>query len=1524
MPKGALALLCLLLTVSIAPPAALSAAAAEGASRGGAPPETGCSPGGASATATGTLRGPTATDAYSGPRSLVAPPPWSGYGASDPVHGLDRGRLPPPPSPLSAVTGNATVLVILIKFTDVSNSSSHTPAYFENLLFNTSQSSMAKYFADNSRSTFNVSGTVTSKFYTANNTEAWYGTYEFTDPPASGYGNAQNLTLEAVLKADADLDYSKFDGDGDGYVDHLLIIHSGKDDANDGDSSGPGGDAQMWSHAWAMDSVVYLDGVKLYYYTMLSEEDPMGVFAHEFGHDIGLPDLYDTDYSSDGGVGAWDLMASGSWNNGGATPAMLSAWCRVQLGWVSPTVVNSDSQGLEAGRAEDNALAFKVWVNFSNKEYFLVENRQQTGFDASLPGSGLLIWHVNDSASNNNRDAYRLVDLEEADNNNKASESTDPWRSNATGFTPTSSPSSSDYSGKNTGIRIYNISASGSTMTFDVDLGNSAPSAPLPASPPDGEWTNRTRPALNWTFSDPDPGDAQTAFRVQVDDDPGFGSPAWDSGDLVSASNSTTVGADLGEGKWYWRVRTRDTGGLWSGYSSARSLNVDLTAPQAPIGPTVSPSGWSRTNSFSIDWTNPSESGTSGIEPGVYYKLDAAPSGPADGTWSTAKPLSGLSVSGSGEHTIYIWLRDRVGNVNHQNRSSATIRLDQLPPVNPGSLSSPTHSASVWSRLALVTVRWSGASDAHSGVDGFSCLWDGSPSSLPDATKDCEGSASELNATMPADGAWYFHIRSVDAAGNWAPDAAHIGPFLIDTRPPEGALGAFSPSHSQPRWSNLSVVVVEWWGASDGGSGLGGYSVLWDLSPDSLPDNTTELGPSAASTQSPPLNDGRGHYFHIRAVDSVGNWNETALHLGPFDIDTTPPANPGAFEILSPHSIGGWSSAARVRVSWSGFSDASSGVDGFSLLWDSSPLSSPDLTKELEEDGNWSEMGLTSGRYHLHIRTVDAAGNWNGSVYHIGPFLIDLEPPRAPAARDGGEFSSSSALTFTWGEAEDALSGVVEYILSAGTAPGASDVLRELRVQGLNHTLEGALDGTTYFVRVRAVDLAGNVGEWGPESDGVTVDLTPPSGLSIVINDGAALTASPLVTLLLSASDATSGVSGLSLSLDGVSWTEWEPFVLERGLELPQGDGVKTVRARVRDSAGNEAGPAASSITLDTIGPVVTRLRTESGASLVNSTVVGLVAEAEDATSAVAALRLSLDGQSWGDWVEYGAGGLRCELTGPDGERRVLAQARDLAGNIGSPAELALTLDTTPPGGPPVSSPTHPRSDTWYNLSRLGVMWSEPADPSGVAAYEYEFVTGGTVEAAGALSATSMELPLARGGIWLFRVRARDGAGNWGDWAERAFLVDIEGPAPPELLLPEKGATLPVEPVTLRWRAPKDDGSGAAVYRVQVDDGAAFDSPAFDGVVESEGYTLELPKGRYLWRVQCRDAAGNWGAWSENLGFRVSSPSDLSAERGDFFSASNPLMWLVILAIVALVVGGAASAARGRGGKPPARKPPGA
>lgn len=396
--------------------------------------------------------------ACAGPASAAPPlyPSNSAIGrAARP--GLMVPRVParPPgvdaPAQVRVTTGaHYKVVVILLQFSDMhADTLNHTPAQFADLLFSSGThpgGSLRDYYAEVSRGAFDVDGTVT-RWYTAPRTYAEYTNNQ------GGFGvapfNAQQMALDALRLADPDIDYSQFDNDGpdgipnsgddDGRVDGLFIVHAGPG----GEETGSEGD--IWSHKWNLPGgAAGADGVSAFLYsteperwamttsaTTAGELMTIGVFCHEFGHVLGLPDLYDTSGlpGANEGLGEWDLMASGLYNHlpgktVGSCPAHLSAWSKEALGWLQPTWVSRDSAGVTIPPVETSGRAFRLWTNgVEAGEYFLAENRQPIGFDAALVKStmerdstnahGLLIYHVDTGIIGNNTAAHKQVDIEE-------------------------------------------------------------------------------------------------------------------------------------------------------------------------------------------------------------------------------------------------------------------------------------------------------------------------------------------------------------------------------------------------------------------------------------------------------------------------------------------------------------------------------------------------------------------------------------------------------------------------------------------------------------------------------------------------------------------------------------------------------------------------------------------------------------------------------------------------------------------------------------------------------------------------------------------------------------------------------------------------------------------------------------------------------------------------------------------------------------------------------------------------------
>ncbi|HDL00997.1 MAG TPA: M6 family metalloprotease domain-containing protein [candidate division Zixibacteria bacterium] len=347
------------------------------------------------------------------------------------------------------VTNN--VLVILIEFSDYSGI--YDSSDFDNLMNQPGYDvygSAHDYYEECSYGQFNLQGDI----------DGWYKTEN--EHFLYGYNDGNNWAAAAVLAREAiematiysDIDFSKYDNNGDGEVDGLFIVHAGPG-AETGASDFP------WSHKWSLSdaglSPITADGVTIDAYTMEPEIHSgvdiahIGVFVHEYGHALGLPDLYDTDGSSNG-IGMWGVMAGGSWGGAGKSPVHFSGWSKAQLGWTNPINITTDTTGIILPDASTSPISYRLWTDgMPSSQYFLVENRGKTNFDAFLPGCGVAIWHIDDAVNGNSNEAHRKVDLEEGDNSENNS-SGDVWINKIFGVSTV--PNSSDYLGDSTSVRV--------------------------------------------------------------------------------------------------------------------------------------------------------------------------------------------------------------------------------------------------------------------------------------------------------------------------------------------------------------------------------------------------------------------------------------------------------------------------------------------------------------------------------------------------------------------------------------------------------------------------------------------------------------------------------------------------------------------------------------------------------------------------------------------------------------------------------------------------------------------------------------------------------------------------------------------------------------------------------------------------------------------------------------------------------------------------------------------------------------
>jgi M6 family metalloprotease-like protein len=457
---------------------------------------------------------------------------------------LSPGPGPAPASGAPPAPGTHRLLILLVEFTPAQSRGS-TEADWAGYAFSggllTAPDSVADYWTEVSYGQVALSPAAES--YGTTNNGVVLVTLPYPHPNTATNDQNRQVTADAIAASDPWVNYASFDDDGDGYLNsnelHLLVVARGYERSYGGANVCTGA-GSVWAHHWWLSGAVpppVVDGVvvgdkdgapspgpqqggynQIGEWHCKSSDSPghmatIGVAAHELGHDMGtgVPDLYDTDNSSYG-VGRWALQSGGSWNTIGAylgmTPAWPDAWSRWFFGfltpaqpstcendWLFPQTETASGPARGVVRLRDNPSGVDWdWGTSGSGEYFLVENRQLVGFDAGLPASGLLIWHVDESVPGDNTANAdegtcppgnpRLVVLEQADGNFELEcfgacggacndgDGGDPWRAGGgTAFSGSSAPSSDLYSGATTGVAVTDVSASGAVMTADLAYG---------------------------------------------------------------------------------------------------------------------------------------------------------------------------------------------------------------------------------------------------------------------------------------------------------------------------------------------------------------------------------------------------------------------------------------------------------------------------------------------------------------------------------------------------------------------------------------------------------------------------------------------------------------------------------------------------------------------------------------------------------------------------------------------------------------------------------------------------------------------------------------------------------------------------------------------------------------------------------------------------------------------------------------------------------------------------------------------
>ena len=308
-------------------------------------------------------------------------------------------------------TGKKKGLIILVEFLDKKFEEGHDAALYNRIVnepgFTSEEGfkgSVHDYFSAQSGGQFDLTFDVMGPVPLKNNTR-YYGRNNTNDEDT----NAEAMISEACQAIDSDVNFADYDWDGDGEVDQVYVLYAGLSEAAGGSED------TVWPHEYwlsAKGSALTLDGVKVDTYACSSELtgivfddwtgeatewgiDGIGSFCHEFSHCLGLPDMYDTTYQNFG-MGTWDLMDHGTYNGDerGFVPAGYSSYEKWCAGWLEPIELKEDTQVTSMKPLSEGGEAYVIYNDAHPDEYYLLENRQLTGWDAGQYGKGMLILHV--------------------------------------------------------------------------------------------------------------------------------------------------------------------------------------------------------------------------------------------------------------------------------------------------------------------------------------------------------------------------------------------------------------------------------------------------------------------------------------------------------------------------------------------------------------------------------------------------------------------------------------------------------------------------------------------------------------------------------------------------------------------------------------------------------------------------------------------------------------------------------------------------------------------------------------------------------------------------------------------------------------------------------------------------------------------------------------------------------------------------------------------------------------------------
>ncbi|MBI2571446.1 MAG: hypothetical protein HYV63_30935 [Candidatus Schekmanbacteria bacterium] len=1035
--------------------------------------------------------------------------------------------------------------------------------------------------------------------------------------------------------------------------------------------------------------------------------------------------------------------------------------------------------------------------------------------------------------------------------------------------------------------------------------------------------SSKTTLATNWAgFSDG--GSGVASYEWAIGSTPGGSEVQGFTGVGVATSASTT-GLSLADGTYYVSVRATDNLGQVGSAAVSDGVMVDATAPTAGSvddGAGADIDFQVSTTTISANWSGFGD-GETGLR-SYEWAIGATAGGTEIQSWTGV----GMAVSATNpslslaEGTYYVAVRalDNVSNASTPAVSDG-ITVDTAGP-SPGTVADGAGADGDFQQsTTTISANWSGFSDAASGIASYEWAVGTTPGGSDVQAWTDVGlavSASNSGLTLP-EAPYYVSVRATDNVGNAGTAAVSDGVRVDSSGPAAGSVADGTGADVDFQQSS-TTISANWTGFADAASGVASYE--WAIG--TTPGGTEVRGWTGAGSDVSATASGLAlaevdHYVSVRATDNVGNTGPAAISDG-VRVDVTPPAG-GAVSDGAGAELTWQTDTTTISATWSGFADAASGVASYEWAIGTTPGGT--------EVQSWANVGdvlaatnaslalADATTYYVSLRAIDGVGNV-GSPKSSDGVTVDATSPAAGTVNDGDGAdidyrTSLTTLSANWSGFAEGGSGIAAYEWAIGTSPGGTEVQAWTNVALLTSVTNAALAlqaGGSYYVSVRASDVAGNVGSVAT-SDGVTVDLAAPTGGTVLDGAGADVDYQGSSTVINANwsgfADALSGIASydwaIGTSLGGTQIRAWTSAgnvtaATASGLSLASGR-TYWVSVRAVDAMGNVGSPASSDgVIVDLVAPTAGTVLDGAGADVdyqgSGTVIVANWSGFADALSGIAsydwAIGTSLGGTQIRAWTSAGnvTAATASGLSLASGSTYwVSVRAVDAVGNVGNPVSSdGVMADLVAPTGGTVRDGTGADVDYQGSATVIDANWSGFSDAlSGIASYDWAIGTspGGTqvrgwTSAGNVTAATTGGLTLALGSTYWVSVRAVDAVGNVGG-AASSDGVTVDG-TPPTAGTVNDGSSTDIDfqasatTIAANWSGFADVGVGVAAYDWAIGTTAGgtqlqgwtrvgnVSSATRSGLTLADGMTIYVA-------VRGVDGAGNVGAAATTDGVTI-------------------------------------------------------